>query len=102
MNSAEAIEAALRNPARSCVIEAYDIGPQDTACPYAVELRQLIPFGEHARPWVLVTTEAGEREVEAYESFRRAETDLAEALDGLTQRYNDAFGEDPDDYDDED
>jgi hypothetical protein len=97
------IEAALRNPARSAVIEAHNIGPKYTRHPYAVvELHQLIPISEHNHPWVLVTVEAGEREVEAYNSFRWAETDLAEAVNELQARYLDQFGEDSDDWDDED
>lgn len=102
MNDTDTIEAALRNPARSQLIEDYEIGPQHTAYPYLVQLHQLIPLREHQCPWVLVTVEAGEREVEAYDSLRRAESDLVEALDGLTAHYGEEFGEDPDDYDDED
>jgi hypothetical protein len=96
MTDTAGIEAALRNPACSTLIEGYEIGPQHTAYPYLAELHQLIPLREHERPWILVTVEAGEREIGAYGSLRRAEGDLADAVDGLTARYNDAFGEDDD------
>jgi hypothetical protein len=103
VNDTAAIEAALRNPARSRLIEAHNIGPKDTSHPYAVvALHQLIPIAEHEQPWVLVTAEADQREIEAYDSFRHAGTDLAEAVDELQARYTEAYGDEDDDYDEED
>jgi hypothetical protein len=94
------IEAALRNPARSVLIECHRISADFTAPLYLVELHQLIPLREHEQPWVLVTEEEGEREIEAYDSFRRAEADLAEALDCLTTRYAEEYGGYPDEDED--
>ena len=102
MTDTATIEAALRNPARSVLIEGHRIGPDFTANRYLVELHQLIPIREHEQPWVLVTEEEGEREIEAYDSFRRAEADLAEALDCLTTRYTEEYGGYLEDEDDED
>lgn len=93
----ELIEYALRNPARAEMIEGYDVGPQDTPWPYSIELHQLVPPGEWARPCVLVMVDFGERSVLAFDSQRAAEIELAGALAYLESEWADLSSEDDDD-----
>jgi hypothetical protein len=97
----EQIESALRNPARSEMLEGYDVGPQEALWPYSIELHQLVPFGEWPRPWVLVMVDFGERIVFAYDSHRAAELELAGGLAYLESEWADLFGEEDDDSDDD-
>ena len=94
------IESALRNPATAQMIEGYDVSP-DVAYPYMIELYQLAPLSEWARPWVLVMVEDEEREVIPYDSLRSAQHALANGLDYLETAYSESFCE-PEPDDDED
>lgn len=95
------IESALRNPATAEMIEGYDVSPEVMEFPYMIELYQLAPLREWARPWVLVMVEDGEREVIPYDSLRFAEHGLANGLAYLETAYSESFGEpEPDDDDD--
>lgn len=96
----EQIERALRNPATSEMIDGYDVGPQDTAWSYSIELHQLIPLREHAYPWALVMVDYGERCVMAFDSQRAAELELAAGLAYLESEYADT-SEDDDESDDD-
>lgn len=97
----ERIEAALRNPATAEFLEGYDVSPEGFAYPYMIELYQLVPLGEWARPWVLVLEEDGEREVIPCDSLRYAAGELAAGLDYLTEAYANAYGPEEDDSDDD-
>ena len=100
MTDTATLEAALRNPATSRRIEREEIGIEGRRLYYGAELHQLIPLAEHENPWVLITTEEGERELEAYDSLRMAEVDYARAVDRLradwTKYYSDDDEEDED------
>lgn len=96
----DAIEAALRNPATSQLIERDEIGHEGDALAYGTELRQLIPLAEHARPWVLITTEAGERTFKTHDSLRAAEADYVDDLDALRAEWAEIYGDDYDEDED--
>lgn len=100
MTDTEAVETALRNLATARLLEREEIGLEGRRLFYGAELHQLIPLAEHGRPWVLIVTEEGERELEAYDSLRMAEVDYARAVDRLradwTKYYSDDDEEDED------
>lgn len=98
----EQIEYALRNPATSEMIEGYDVGPADVSDPCEIVLYQLTPLREHARPWVLVMVEWGDRSVLAFDSLRLAQHALASGLECLETAYAESFGEPDTDSDDDD
>lgn len=97
----EAIESALRNPARSEMISGYDVGPQDTPYPFEIALWQLIPLREHAYPWVLVMVDYGDRSVLPYDSESWALLELETGLTYLESEYAELEDEDEDDPEDD-
>ena len=95
----DAIEAALRNPARSEMIAGWDVGPQDAAYPFEIALWQLIPLREYAYPWVLIMVDYGERSVLPYDSERAATSCLEVGLSYLEAEYAEVSREDEDEDD---
>lgn len=105
LDDTAAIAAAVRNPATSALVDREELTDADDPARWAVELYQLIPIGQYAEPWVVVTVAEDETEFYPEASFNQAEAVYDESLKFLRQDYAESFGDhelgDPDDDDDD-